>query len=213
LNRTVPLILAVALFMENMDSTVIATSLPAIAADIGTSPVALKLALTAYLVSLAIFIPISSWMADRYGAKRVFRFAIAVFALGSAGCAAAGSLGGFRPGALHPGNGRRHDDAGREAGAGALNTEARTRLGVGLADDPRADWSDDRPAHRRFHNHLLHVALDFHHQCADRHTRNMAGRVLPAEIERDVANRRRHSEYLFDDTHGSERPLKSLARR
>jgi EmrB/QacA subfamily drug resistance transporter len=95
LNRTVPLILAVALFMENMDSTVIATSLPAIAADIGTSPVALKLALTAYLVSLAIFIPISSWMADRFGAKFVFRIAIAVFATGSIGCAAAGSLGAF----------------------------------------------------------------------------------------------------------------------
>jgi EmrB/QacA subfamily drug resistance transporter len=95
LNRTIPLILAVALFMENMDSTVIATSLPAIAKDIGTSPVALKLALTAYLVSLAIFIPISSWMADKFGAKRVFRTAIAVFAVGSIACAAAGSLGGF----------------------------------------------------------------------------------------------------------------------
>ena len=95
MKRTVPLILAVALFMENMDSTVIATSLPAIAADIGTSPVALKLALTAYLVSLAIFIPISSWMADRFGAKLTFRIAIAVFAIGSIGCAAAGSLGGF----------------------------------------------------------------------------------------------------------------------
>ena len=95
MNRTVPLILAVALFMENMDSTVIATSLPAIAADIGTSPVALKLALTAYLVSLAIFIPISSWVADRFGAKVIFRLAIAVFAIGSIGCAAAGSLGEF----------------------------------------------------------------------------------------------------------------------
>src|SRR5258705_13772300 len=82
-NRTIPLILAVALFMENMDSTVIATSLPAIANDIGTSPVALKLALTSYLVSLAIFIPISGWMADRYGAKRVFRAAIGVFIIGS----------------------------------------------------------------------------------------------------------------------------------
>ncbi len=95
MNRTVPLILAVALFMENMDSTVIATSLPAIAADIGTNPVALKLALTAYLVSLAIFIPVSSWMADRCGAKRIFRIAIAVFATGSIGCAAADSLGAF----------------------------------------------------------------------------------------------------------------------
>ena len=82
-----PLILAVALFMEQMDSTVIATSLPAIAADIGTSPVALKLAVTSYLVALAIFIPISGWMSDRFGAKNVFRAAIVVFALGSIACA------------------------------------------------------------------------------------------------------------------------------
>ncbi|MEO9337270.1 MFS transporter [Mesorhizobium sp. SB112] len=95
MNRIVPLILAVALFMENMDSTVIATSLPAIALDIGTSPVALKLALTAYLVSLAIFIPVSGWMADKFGAKNVFRIAIAVFVVGSIACAMANSLGVF----------------------------------------------------------------------------------------------------------------------
>ncbi|MBY8918321.1 DHA2 family efflux MFS transporter permease subunit [Nitratireductor sp. L1-7-SE] len=95
LNRTLPLILAVALFMEQMDSTVIATSLPAIAADIGTSPVTLKLALTSYLVSLAIFIPISGFMADRFGAKRVFRIAIAVFVIGSIACAFSNSLGAF----------------------------------------------------------------------------------------------------------------------
>lgn len=95
MNRTLPLILAVALFMEQMDSTVISTSLPAIATDIGTSPVALKLALTAYLVSLAIFIPISSWMADKVGAKRVFRTAIAVFVVGSVLCAVSGSLVAF----------------------------------------------------------------------------------------------------------------------
>jgi EmrB/QacA subfamily drug resistance transporter len=95
LNRTIPLILAVALFMENMDSTVIATSLPAIAADIGTSPITLKLALTSYFVALAIFIPISGWMADRYGAKRIFRAAIGVFVIGSIACAVAGSLTEF----------------------------------------------------------------------------------------------------------------------
>jgi EmrB/QacA subfamily drug resistance transporter len=91
-SRIVPLILAVALFMENMDSTVIATSLAEIARDIGTEPVALKLALTAYLVSLAIFIPISSWMADRFGARRVFCYAIVVFMLGSLCCAISNSL-------------------------------------------------------------------------------------------------------------------------
>src|SRR5215469_12477353 len=80
--RIVPLIVAVALFMENMDSTVIATSLPAIAADIGTSPLTLKLAVTSYLLSLAVFIPMSGWTADRFGARTVFRAAIAVFVLG-----------------------------------------------------------------------------------------------------------------------------------
>src|ERR1041384_3684142 len=94
-NRLVPIIVAVSLFMDNMDSTVIATSLPAIAADIGTSPLTLKLAVTSYLLSLAVFIPMSGWTADRFGARTVFRAAIAVFVLGSIGCAFANSLEGF----------------------------------------------------------------------------------------------------------------------
>ena len=94
-DRIVPLIVAVALFMENMDSTVIATSLPAIAADIGTNPLALKLAITSYLLSLAIFIPASGWTADRFGARTVFRAAIGVFVIGSIGCALSGSLTDF----------------------------------------------------------------------------------------------------------------------
>jgi len=93
--RLVPLIVAVALFMENMDSTVIATSLPAIAADIGANPLTLKLAVTSYLLSLAVFIPISGWTADRFGARTVFRGAIAVFVLGSIACALSGSLAQF----------------------------------------------------------------------------------------------------------------------
>jgi EmrB/QacA subfamily drug resistance transporter len=94
-DRTVPLVLAIALFMEQMDSTVIATALPSIALDLDTSPVALKLALTSYLVALAIFIPISGWAADRFGARRVFAYAIAVFVAGSIACVFAQSLGGF----------------------------------------------------------------------------------------------------------------------
>ncbi|HBD19697.1 MAG TPA: MFS transporter [Arenimonas sp.] len=90
--RRLSLIVACALFIENMDSTAIATSLPAIAADLGTEPIALKLALTAYLLALAVFIPVSGWVADRFGAKRTFMAAIAVFLLGSVGCAASGSL-------------------------------------------------------------------------------------------------------------------------
>src|SRR5438045_9396093 len=94
-DRLVPLIIAVALFMENMDSTIIATSLPAIAADIGANPLALKLAVTSYLLSLAVFIPASGWTADRFGARTVFRAAILTFVIGSIGCAFANSLEGF----------------------------------------------------------------------------------------------------------------------
>src|SRR6202521_5583077 len=83
--RLIPLIVATALFMENMDSTVIATSLPAIAADIGTSPLTLKLAITSYLLSLAVFIPASGWTADRFGARAVVSIAVAVFMVGSIG--------------------------------------------------------------------------------------------------------------------------------
>ncbi len=90
-----PLIVAVSLFMEQMDSTVIATSLPAIARDIGTNPLALKLAVTSYLLSLAIFIPASGWTADRFGSRNVFRLAIGVFMLGSIGCALSHTLRDF----------------------------------------------------------------------------------------------------------------------
>ncbi|MDU1297157.1 MAG: DHA2 family efflux MFS transporter permease subunit [Enterobacter hormaechei] len=83
------------MFMENMDSTVIATSLPAIARDIGTSPLTLKLAITSYLLSLAVFIPASGWTADRFGARRVFSSAVAVFMIGSIGCALANSVENF----------------------------------------------------------------------------------------------------------------------
>jgi EmrB/QacA subfamily drug resistance transporter len=95
MSRIVPLILAFAFFMEMMDSTVIATSLPAIAADIGVNPITLKLALTSYLVALGIFIPISGWMADKFGAKRVFRLALAIFVLGSIACSLSSSLPTF----------------------------------------------------------------------------------------------------------------------
>ncbi|MCB1548068.1 MAG: DHA2 family efflux MFS transporter permease subunit [Hyphomicrobiaceae bacterium] len=91
----VTIVVACALFMENMDSTIIATSLPAIGIDLKQDPVDLKLAFTAYLLSLAIFIPISGWCADRFGARVVFRAAIIVFTIGSICCGLSSSLGEF----------------------------------------------------------------------------------------------------------------------
>ena len=77
----VPLVIACALFMETLDGTVIATAIPAIARDLNESPLALNLAMTAYMLSLAIFIPLSGWLADRFGARRIFCTAIVVFTL------------------------------------------------------------------------------------------------------------------------------------
>ncbi len=88
----VPLIVACALFMENLDSTVIATAVPAIARSFGEDPLRLNLAITCYLLSLAVFIPLSGWVADRFGARDVFRMAIVTFTIGSACCGFAHSL-------------------------------------------------------------------------------------------------------------------------
>lgn len=89
----IPLIVATGLFMENLDATVLATSLPAIAKDLNSNPIHLKLALTTYLLALAVFIPASGWVADRFGAKNVFRAAMVVFSAGSIACALSTSLG------------------------------------------------------------------------------------------------------------------------
>ena len=91
----IPLIVASALFMENLNSTVIATALPAIAASLGESPLRLSLAITSYLFSLAVFIPASGWVADRFGARTVFRGGILVFTIGSILCGLSSSLLGF----------------------------------------------------------------------------------------------------------------------
>src|ERR1700704_4110142 len=88
----VSLIVACAMFMQNLDSTAIATALPTIARSLDESPLRLNVAITCYLLSLAVFIPISGWTADRFGARRVFSAAIIVFTLGSIGCGGADSL-------------------------------------------------------------------------------------------------------------------------
>jgi EmrB/QacA subfamily drug resistance transporter len=88
----VPLIVACALFMQNLDTTIINTALPSIAQSFGENPVRLSLAVTSYLLSLAVFIPISGWIADRYGARSVFRAAIALFTLASILCGLCNTL-------------------------------------------------------------------------------------------------------------------------
>jgi EmrB/QacA subfamily drug resistance transporter len=87
-----PMIVGCALFMEMLDATVISTALPAMAKSLGEDPIKLNLAITSYLLSLAVFIPISGWMADRFGARTVFRTAIVIFTTGSVLCGLSQSL-------------------------------------------------------------------------------------------------------------------------
>src|SRR5580698_1094809 len=82
----VPLIVACALFMEQLDGSIIATALPQIARSLHADPLHLNLAITSYLFSLAVFIPLSGWAADRFGARTVFRAAIVIFTIGSIAC-------------------------------------------------------------------------------------------------------------------------------
>lgn len=91
--RLVPLIVASPLFLQNLDTSVMATALPAIAHSLDVEVLRLNLAITAYLLSLVIFLPASAWLAERFGPRRVFCAAILVFSLGSALCGAADSLG------------------------------------------------------------------------------------------------------------------------
>jgi EmrB/QacA subfamily drug resistance transporter len=88
----IPLAIAVALFMENLDSTIIATAVPVIARNLDVTSLSLSMAVSVYLLSLAVFIPLSGWMADRFGTRTVFVGAIALFTLSSALCGAAQSL-------------------------------------------------------------------------------------------------------------------------
>jgi EmrB/QacA subfamily drug resistance transporter len=84
--------IAIALFMENLDSTIISTALPVIARDLHVTSLNLSMAVSVYLLSLAIFIPMSGWMADRFGSRTVFTSAIALFTVSSALCGMAQSL-------------------------------------------------------------------------------------------------------------------------
>jgi EmrB/QacA subfamily drug resistance transporter len=92
LSSAIPFVVACAFFMENFDATVITTALPAMARSLRADPVTLSVAVTAYLVSLAVFIPVSGWLSDRYGTSRTFRAAIVVFTGASVCCGLATSL-------------------------------------------------------------------------------------------------------------------------
>ena len=83
---SLPWVVATALFMEQLDSTIVNTAVPAMAASLQVTPLSMKAVVTSYILSLAVCIPISGWMADRFGTRRVFSAAVAVFTLSSILC-------------------------------------------------------------------------------------------------------------------------------
>ncbi|WP_321897076.1 MFS transporter [Burkholderia cepacia] len=87
-----PLIVACAFFMESADANIIVTAIPAMARAFGSDPVALKIAITTYVVGVGVFIPVCGWVADRHGARTVFKAAICIFIAGSLACAASPSI-------------------------------------------------------------------------------------------------------------------------
>jgi EmrB/QacA subfamily drug resistance transporter len=90
--RLVPLIIACPMFLQNIDMTAMTIALPSIAASLQVPALHLNLVITAYLLSLAVFLPMSAWLADRFGAKQMFCVAIALFSLASALCGLTRSL-------------------------------------------------------------------------------------------------------------------------
>src|ERR1700751_581969 len=94
-SSSIAALVAGAFFMENLDGTVIATALPEMARSFGANPVDLNLGITAYLLTLAVFIPVSGWLADRMGARTVFGSAIALFTFASILCGFSNGLWEF----------------------------------------------------------------------------------------------------------------------
>ena len=174
------LLVAGTFFMENLDSTVITPALPAMAVSFGAPPVALNVGVSAYMLTLGVFIPVSGWVAERFGPWGVFTGAIAVFTIASLLCGLAQTLGRLR-GDAHPSGDRgRSHGAGRAASRAARHAEAPADRGdrdphLAGARSARAGAAAWRP-HRRPRG----LALDLLSQPAartDRPRNRLAGRA------------------------------------
>ena len=173
--KIVAMIVGSAVIMQQLDSTVITTALPQMALSLHTDPVRLSVAVTAYILSLAVFIPVSGWAADRFGGRTVFRAAIALFTLGSILCGLSGNTVELTAARVLQGlGGSMMVPVGRLVLFRSIDKVAVDRddglsAGAGAAR-PRAGSAD-----RRLHHHLFLLALDIPDQCAARHSRHRAG--------------------------------------
>jgi hypothetical protein len=132
----IPLVVAIGSLMQQLDSTIITTAVPRMASSLASTPVHQNRAVAAYVLALAVFIPLSGWFADRYGARRIFELC---------------DVGGH---ARTAGIWRRHDDARRAAGPAARFPAPRARDRDDLHDTARHRRAEDRASAGRGDYHL-----------------------------------------------------------
>ena len=171
-SSSIAVLVAGAFFMENLDGTVIATALPQMAQSFHVGPVSLNVGLTAYMLTLAVFIPISGWVADRFGARTVFGGAIAVFSVSSIFCGLSNRPVGVCRGANRSGHRGRHDGAGGQVGGPAQHRKATFVAGHFLYYLARPGGTCARPARWWIYYDLCVLALDLFSQCAARINRH-----------------------------------------
>ena len=199
--KVVAMIVASPIIMQQIDSTVITTALPQMAVSLHTDPVRLSVAVTAYLLSLAVFVPVSGWAADRFGGRTVFRAAIALFTLGSILCGLSGNVVELTAARVLQGlGGAMMVPVGRLVLFRSLEKGAAHRHD-GLSAGPGADRAGARAADRRIHHDLFFLALDFPGQRSARDPRRRSGDALfrqsqgrktaAAGLDRLCAHRRR----------------------
>ncbi len=143
-----PWIAAMAFFMQALDATILNTALPAIAHSLNRSPLAMQSAIISYTLTVAMLIPVSGWLADRFGTRRVFIIAVSLFTLGSLACALSSSLTELVIFALFRGR-RGDDDAGGEASPPARLSAQRTAAGTELCHHAGTGRTDSGPGSRR----------------------------------------------------------------
>ncbi len=132
------------IFMDLMDLTIVNVALPTLGRDFGAGSSTLEWVVTGYLLSLAIWIPASGWIGDRFGTKRTFMFALLAFTLGSALCGARAEHRAADRIPRLPGRRRRHDDAGRHRDAVPRVPAPRAGARVAHPHDPHRDRPRDR---------------------------------------------------------------------
>ena len=189
LRLIIPAVVAIAFLMEQLDSTIITTAIPDMARSLDTTPLRMNLAVTTYVLTLAVFIPVSGWFADRFGARRIFVLALIIFTIGSAFAAWPNSFAMLIPTrALQGLGGAMMTPVGRLI---LLRSFPRSQLFTAMIymSLPAIIGPVIGPLLGGVHHHLCLLALDLLHQHPLRLPRDPAGLALRRGLPRHQCRR------------------------